>query len=99
MQIQTKARCSECDRTFDLLDEDEAAEWNYGHDCEPPATSTYMVQWNMNYEAFSPQDALRQALGDLAVVASDEPRGPTGFWIAPDGGDGVMLDAEFTHLD
>lgn len=28
------ARCVECDRVFDLLDEDEASEWFYGHDCE-----------------------------------------------------------------
>lgn len=34
MKIQTKAKCVECDREFDLLDEDEANEWTYGHDCE-----------------------------------------------------------------
>ena len=27
--------CAECGRTFDLLDADDAAEWAYGHDCEP----------------------------------------------------------------
>ena len=32
--IQTKAKCRECDRVFDLLDEEEAGEWYYGHDCE-----------------------------------------------------------------
>ena len=26
--------CPECHRCFDLLDEDDAAEWTYGHDCE-----------------------------------------------------------------
>lgn len=26
--------CVECDRVFDLWDEDEAGEWFYGHDCE-----------------------------------------------------------------
>ncbi len=26
--------CPECDREFDLLDEDEADEWAHGHDCE-----------------------------------------------------------------
>ena len=34
MKIQTKAKCVECDRVFDLLDEAEAEEWYYGHDCE-----------------------------------------------------------------
>lgn len=34
MRIQTKAKCAECERVFDLLDEDDAAEWYYGHDCE-----------------------------------------------------------------
>ena len=27
-------KCRECDREFDLLDEDQAGEWYYGHDCE-----------------------------------------------------------------
>jgi hypothetical protein len=29
-----RARCRECGRVFDLADEDDAAEWAYGHDCE-----------------------------------------------------------------
>lgn len=28
------AYCPECDRTFNLLDADDAAEWHAGHDCE-----------------------------------------------------------------
>jgi hypothetical protein len=28
------AKCPECGRVFDLLDEDDANEWAYGHDCE-----------------------------------------------------------------
>lgn len=28
------ATCEECGRVFDLLDEDDAAEYAYGHDCE-----------------------------------------------------------------
>ena len=34
MKINTKALCPECSRLFDLLDEEQAAEWFYGHDCE-----------------------------------------------------------------
>jgi hypothetical protein len=34
MRIQTKAQCVECERVFDLMDEDDAGEWYYGHDCE-----------------------------------------------------------------
>lgn len=34
MRVQTKAQCVECGRIFDLMDEDDAAEWFYGHDCE-----------------------------------------------------------------
>lgn len=26
--------CPECERRFDMLDPDDAAEWTYGHDCE-----------------------------------------------------------------
>lgn len=29
--------CPECGRVFDLLDETDAAEWSYGHDCEVEA--------------------------------------------------------------
>jgi hypothetical protein len=28
------ATCPECQRVFDLLDDDDANEWHYGHDCE-----------------------------------------------------------------
>lgn len=34
MKLQTKAKCVECDRVFDLLNELDANEWSYGHDCE-----------------------------------------------------------------
>ncbi len=30
----TDAQCYECGRIFDLLQEDQAEEWFYGHDCE-----------------------------------------------------------------
>lgn len=29
-----RAVCPECKRVFDLLNEEQAAEWYYGHDCE-----------------------------------------------------------------
>lgn len=34
IMIRTVRTCRECHRKFDLLDEDDAAEWHYGHDCE-----------------------------------------------------------------
>lgn len=34
MIVPIKARCPECGRVFDLLDEEQAEEWYYGHDCE-----------------------------------------------------------------
>ena len=34
MEVMTKAKCRECDRVFNLLDEVDAEEWYYGHDCE-----------------------------------------------------------------
>ena len=30
----TDAKCYECGRIFDLLNEKQANEWHYGHDCE-----------------------------------------------------------------
>jgi hypothetical protein len=32
--IGTKATCSECDRVFNLLNEEDAGEYFFGHDCE-----------------------------------------------------------------
>lgn len=29
-----KSKCQECDRVFDMRDEDEANDYWYGHDCE-----------------------------------------------------------------
>jgi hypothetical protein len=34
MRVQTSATCPECEREFDLLDEEQASEFYYGHDCE-----------------------------------------------------------------
>lgn len=31
----TKLQCPECKRVFDLMDEGQAGEWYYGHDCDP----------------------------------------------------------------
>jgi DNA-directed RNA polymerase subunit RPC12/RpoP len=31
------AKCVECGRVFDLIDEDQASEYYYGHDCEEVA--------------------------------------------------------------
>jgi len=32
--MKTKTVCGECGRIFDLLNEEEASEFYYGHDCE-----------------------------------------------------------------
>jgi hypothetical protein len=34
MKVQTKTKCEECGRVFDLMDEEDASEFYYGHDCE-----------------------------------------------------------------
>lgn len=34
MKVNTRAKCQECGRVFDLLDEEQASEFYYGHDCE-----------------------------------------------------------------
>lgn len=33
--LLVRVRCPECDREFDLADEDDADEWANGHDCPP----------------------------------------------------------------
>jgi hypothetical protein len=37
MSERQQVRCVECERVFDLTDEDDAGEWFYGHDCEATA--------------------------------------------------------------
>lgn len=32
--MNDKMKCPECGRVFDLMDETDAQEWYYGHDCE-----------------------------------------------------------------
>lgn len=32
--LAQKVKCQECGRVFDLMDETDAGEWFYGHDCE-----------------------------------------------------------------
>lgn len=32
--MQFSMKCPECERVFDLLDEEDANEYYYGHDCE-----------------------------------------------------------------
>lgn len=34
MRIVTSVKCLECPRVFNLLNEDDAGEYYYGHDCE-----------------------------------------------------------------
>lgn len=34
MKLYIYEQCEECNRSFDLTDENDANEWFYGHDCE-----------------------------------------------------------------
>lgn len=34
MSIGCLIRCEECHEVFDMLDEEQAEEYHYGHDCE-----------------------------------------------------------------
>jgi hypothetical protein len=42
--MNTTTKCPECNRIFDLLDETDAQEWHYGHDCEPQPAPTNPAQ-------------------------------------------------------
>lgn len=35
MEIQTDFQCPECNRVFNVMIEEQADEWFYGHDCDP----------------------------------------------------------------
>lgn len=60
-----KEKCVECERVFDLTDEEDAAEWADGHDCEPEPQDLYQLledatgylepiadlyRWSTNYD-------------------------------------------------
>tara|TARA_R110000822_G_C15201260_1_gene482401 strand:+ start:234 stop:368 length:135 start_codon:yes stop_codon:yes gene_type:complete len=34
VNLMPKAVCPECERVFNLLDENDVNEWSFGHDCE-----------------------------------------------------------------
>lgn len=56
----------------------------------------YEVTWGMVYEASSPADAVRQALGDLADVAANPSIGPNIFVVrnmSEEKPDDVIIDA------
>jgi hypothetical protein len=38
-----KTVCPECDRLFDLLEETDANDWFYGHDCDEPIDETGVI--------------------------------------------------------
>jgi hypothetical protein len=46
--MRTSAKCAECGRVFDLLDEDDAAEWSYGHDCETVPQGLVFVEASLD---------------------------------------------------
>ena len=48
--MKTKAKCVECGRVFDLLDREQATEWEMGHDCEPD-DDTY-IPWEFTRSLF-----------------------------------------------
>lgn len=59
MWIKTRAKCVECSRVFDLMNEEEAGEWYYGHDCEVQTETPERVSTR---EAGA--DEVRQGEGD-----------------------------------
>lgn len=43
-QAPWSATCPECSRRFDLLNDVDAGEWHYGHDCEPSPVVAALVR-------------------------------------------------------
>lgn len=55
---------------------------------------TYEVTWSMIYEADSPQEAVRIALGDLGTVLAHPSEGPNFFLVT-----GADIDLEVISAD
>lgn len=65
IELRRFAVCPECRVMFDLADEDEAAEWFYGHDCELPPMRPQA------YDPDDPVDGERCAHPRLPLCAND----------------------------
>lgn len=59
--MRTSAKCGECGRIFDLLDEDDAQEWSYGHDCVPGLSFVEASLDDVDYYSW-----LRRSAGKVA---------------------------------
>lgn len=68
IRVRTRAQCPECLRVFDLLDETDADEWAYGHDCDPDAARDELVNTAVSLDGRPASIAGRQL--DYAVVAT-----------------------------
>jgi NOL1/NOP2/fmu family ribosome biogenesis protein len=49
MKFSSKAKCPECHRVFNLLDEEDADEFYYGHDCEPAKEQEQPMRFDNKY--------------------------------------------------
>lgn len=43
--MSKQKQCADCNRKFDMLNECDAEEWLYGHDCEPSTDWRDHVNW------------------------------------------------------
>lgn len=75
MRINTKVQCVECNRVFDLLDENDANEWEYGHDCEIVDFDDLPENQRNKYI----QEAFQELVNDNAVPYSVQ-NGDDGVW-------------------
>ena len=88
--IATKVTCPECSRVFDLTNETDAAEWGFGHDCDPsyqPGVIRFQAQYSYSNTSLAGQpvwydrgpattdyDAARTII--LEAIAEDGPNMP-----------------------
>lgn len=69
-----KTRCVECGRSFDMFDDDDAAEFYFGHDCQ---------EFQMKCPSCGNFDITTLSVGDLTKdVCSDRDNCGWGWWDA-----------------
>lgn len=73
MTVKEVMTCPECKRRFDLMDEDDAGEWYYGHDCDrdyEPEVPTGPITVTVEASSIDMQDGTKWR---YAVLVSGDP--------------------------
>ena len=105
LSLPTKAKCIECERVFDLLDENDAGEWYYGHDCEVPERVEHTVHvWSRSGSCMvddcnvicgltDPDEWCHECGGQFSITDEE-----VAYHVSATEPDGIDHDADANHV-